>query len=96
MSNRNIENKDIDKIIGTRVKMLRTEKNLEQGELAQMLNISQSHLSRIESGSRGLSAQLFCAIAMVLEIDESRLNPYKNAPIWFPVTIPWSFQTKKT
>lgn len=88
-------NRNIDEIIGTRIKMARSQKNLEQSELASMVNISQSHLSRIEKGSRGLSAQLFCAIAMVLEIEESVLNPYKNAAVWFPVTLPWSSQTKK-
>lgn len=85
---------NLDRIIGMKIKIIRTSKNLEQQDLAQMVNISQSFLSRIESGDRSLSAQLFCAIAIALEIDEAELNPYKNSPVWSPVTLPISFQTQ--
>ena len=85
----------IDRIIGTRIKIARTSKNLEQQELADLVNISQSYLSRIEKGTRSLSAQLFCAIAMALEVSEEELNPYKNAAVWTPATLPWSSQVRE-
>ena len=35
---------------GLRVKELRLEKNMSQGDLAGLLNVAQNHISRIESG----------------------------------------------
>ena len=88
MSTHMPDSHNLDKIIGTRVRIASTSKNLEQKELAKIINISQSYLSRIESGDRSLSAQLFCAICISLEIEEAKLNPYKNAPILAPLILP--------
>jgi DNA-binding transcriptional regulator LsrR (DeoR family) len=39
--------KEIAKIIGTRIKMLRFAKHMQQTELAQRMEISQTHMSKI-------------------------------------------------
>ena len=41
--------KDIAKVIGTRIKMLRFAKHMQQTELAKRMGISQTHMSNIES-----------------------------------------------
>ena len=80
--------KSVSRIIGTRIAIARKSKNWEQKDLAIAVNISQAHLSRIESGKRGLSAQLLFAIALALEIDERDLNPYRSINIWGNPKLP--------
>lgn len=41
--------------IGARLKIIRVEKEMNQGEVARQLGISQTHLSNIESGKNNLS-----------------------------------------
>ena len=47
--------KDIAKIIGTRIKMLRFAKHMQQTELAKRMGISQTHMSNIESGRNNVT-----------------------------------------
>ena len=47
--------KDIAKIIGTRIKMLRFAKHMQQTELAKRIGISQTHMSNIESGRNNVT-----------------------------------------
>ena len=51
--------KDIAKIIGTRIKMLRFAKHMQQTELAKRMGISQTHMSNIESG-RNMLLWIIC------------------------------------
>lgn len=46
---------DYNKLIGTRVKMLRITKNISQTELAKQIGVTQTHLSNIENGRAGLT-----------------------------------------
>mgnify|MGYP003266483068 CR=1 FL=1 len=46
---------DYNKLIGTRVKMLRVTKNISQTELAKQIGVTQTHLSNIENGRAGLT-----------------------------------------
>jgi transcriptional regulator with XRE-family HTH domain len=48
-------NEDYNKIIGTRVKMLRITKGVSQTELAKQIGVTQTHLSNIENGRAGLT-----------------------------------------
>ena len=41
---------DYNKMIGTRVKMLRITKGISQTELAKQIGVTQTHLSNIENG----------------------------------------------
>ena len=46
---------DYNKLIGTRVKMLRITKGVSQTELAKQIGVTQTHLSNIENGRAGLT-----------------------------------------
>ena len=46
---------DYNKMIGTRVKMLRITKGISQTELAKQIGVTQTHLSNIENGRAGLT-----------------------------------------
>ncbi len=64
---------DISKLFGENLRKLRKEANLTQDELSEKLEISQKHLSKIETGSQFASAQLISKIANVLKINPSQL-----------------------
>ena len=55
--------------IGERVKMIRKEKKLTQGELGKILGISKSAVSIIESGSGSLSERNAKAICREFNVD---------------------------
>lgn len=46
---------EYNKLIGTRVKMLRISKNVAQTDLAKAIGVTQTHLSNIENGRAGLT-----------------------------------------
>ena len=58
---------DISKLFGENLRKLRKNANLTQDELSEKLDISQKHLSKIETGNQFASAQLISKIANVLE-----------------------------
>ena len=51
---------------GKRLQSLRKSRNLTQEELAESLNISREHLSRLERGKYGCSIDLLIEISFVL------------------------------
>jgi len=66
------------RFIGDRIKVLREEKNLTQGELAKRANIAQSTLSYIESGQKSPTIYTVAALAFGLDISVSEiLDGYK-------------------
>ena len=56
------------KSCGARIRKLREKKNMSQSELAEKLNITNIHLSRIETGSRGASLDLLMEISEVFQV----------------------------
>lgn len=58
--------------IGQRIRSLRLQNNLTQETLAEMTNLSNQHISNIETGSTKLSLQTLVKIANVLNspVDE--------------------------
>ena len=54
------------KRIGQRIKALRTEMQLTQGELAERAGLQLAHISRIESGKYSVGIDTLSAIANVL------------------------------
>ena len=69
---------DIAKLFGENLRKLRKEANLTQEQLSEKLEISQKHLSKIETGNQFASAQLISKIANVLEINPSQLFEVLN------------------
>ena len=59
--------KDIAKIIGTRIKMLRFAKHMQQTELAKRMGISQTHMSNIESGRNNVTVDNLYKLHEILE-----------------------------
>lgn len=51
---------------GVRIKKLRTELEMTQEEIAELVGIAQSSYARIESGKKGVSIDTLVAIAEVL------------------------------
>lgn len=54
------------KRIGLRIKALRTEQELTQGELAERAGLQLTHISRIEAGKYSVGIDTLSAIANVL------------------------------
>ena len=81
--------RNVNAIIGTRIKIARTNKNLEQGDLAKMVFLTQSQISKIENGNVIVSAQVVFAIAQALEVSESFLNPYRTSLELSVNKFPW-------
>ena len=59
--------------LGLKIGNIRREKNLTQGELAEILNISNNHLSSLENGKSAPSYQLFKKICLELKVDPGYL-----------------------
>jgi transcriptional regulator with XRE-family HTH domain len=55
--------------IGEKIKQLRTDKNLTQPQLAEVIGIEQSYLSKLENDKSVPSADIFQAILKALAID---------------------------
>jgi XRE family transcriptional regulator, regulator of sulfur utilization len=67
-----IENKKIMNL-GKAIKELRKQKELSQSQLAELVEISQTSLSQIESGQKRPSSKNLKKISSVLEISEPML-----------------------
>lgn len=57
------------KEIGQNIRKFRQEKDMKQKELAERINMSEQHISHIESAHTKLSLPTLIAIANVLEVD---------------------------
>lgn len=60
---------------GERIKMLREERGLSQGQLAEKLNVHQSHISRIEIGIHEAQFQTAIKLAEALGVSVADLVP---------------------
>jgi transcriptional regulator with XRE-family HTH domain len=70
-------------LIGKRIRLLRLERNLHQGDIAEASGISRSHLSKIESGKvenpglltlERIAKALKVTISLLLHFDERSLK----------------------
>ena len=59
-------------IIGKRIKKFRMERNLSQEKLAEMINTTNNHISRIEIGQRipGIETLILIANALNVSVDD--------------------------
>lgn len=60
-------------VVGQRIKMAREAKNLSQEDLAEMVELSPSHISVIERGVKTTKLDTFVAIANALEVSADTL-----------------------
>lgn len=82
------ESRDIMNNIGERIILLRTNKGINQAEMAKSLNISPSVMNRIELGTRAIRDYELIAIANFLkvssdyilgiDIKDTNINPSSN------------------
>jgi transcriptional regulator with XRE-family HTH domain len=61
-----------------RIKQLRLEKGLTIGQLAEKVGLSESHLSRVEAGVRGVKLSKLGALAKVLGVPMIELMPQES------------------
>jgi transcriptional regulator with XRE-family HTH domain len=62
------------KVFGPAIKYIRKAKGITQDELAVYLEISPSHLHRVETGERTIGAALIPLIARRLKVDETEFT----------------------
>lgn len=55
-------------IMGNRIKLRRKEQKIKQSELAELLNISNNHMSSIENGRERPSLEILLSICNILKI----------------------------
>jgi transcriptional regulator with XRE-family HTH domain len=60
--------------VGTNIRFLRIQNEIEQQELANLVDMNKSQLSRVESGQRSLKLKEAVAIAKVLGVTTDRLT----------------------
>lgn len=59
--------------MGTRIKIRRKELRMKQGELAELLGISNNHMSSIENGRQKPSMDTFISICVFLDVSPDYL-----------------------
>lgn len=74
----NKEYLDKYKLVGLNIAYYRRLKNFTQESLAEALDIDQTHLSKIERASVGISLDNIFKIADVLDIDVYKLFIFKS------------------
>lgn len=69
---------ELSKKIGKRIKELREANNIKQFELAEMLEMEPSNLTRIENGYQFPKEENLSKIAAKLNVDEKDLFDFKH------------------
>ncbi len=72
---------DIKKLFGKRVKELRIKKGLTQEKLAEMIDIGERNLSKIECGNCFVKAETIAKLLNALEVNSTELfdfSTYQN------------------
>lgn len=68
-----MQKKELCKIIGKNIQTIRQEKGLTQETFAELMNVSWSYVSKIESGVINISVGKILEIANYLDVDVSRI-----------------------
>ena len=68
-----MEESDIKKLFGKKIKELRIKKGLTQEKLAEMIDVGERNLSKIECGNVFVKAKTLAKIINALEIDPKEL-----------------------
>ncbi len=62
-------NTELSKKLGLRIRELRIAKNFKQGELADLLNMERSNLTRIENGKQRPNDDNILKLAEILDVE---------------------------
>jgi len=68
-----MEEKDILKIFGLNVKLERLKMGYTQAQLAEILDMHEKHICKIETGHQNVTIKTLSKIAKALQVDENIL-----------------------
>lgn len=71
-------NANIKKLLGRRIKELRTRKRMTQEELAERVGIGERNLSKIECGNNFITAETLSNILSALDVEAVELFDFKH------------------
>lgn len=71
-------NRDIKKLLGRRIKEIRTRKGLTQEKLAELVGIGERNLSKIECGNNFITAETLSNILLALDVEPSELFNFQH------------------
>ena len=71
-------NLDIKKLLGKRIKELRTGKKLTKAQLAEAVEVAERTLSKIECGQTFVTADTLAKIITALEVEPTELFNFKH------------------
>jgi len=69
---------DLNKILGMRIKNLRSDKSLTQAELSEMADVSLKHLGEIERGRGNPTLKNLESLAIVLGVELNELFDFRQ------------------
>jgi hypothetical protein len=77
--------------LGNNIKLLRKKVGISQTQLANKIDVSQTHMSNIENGNTGISLSMACKIAHVLECSLDELvygiKEHKDDDMNMPLSV---------
>lgn len=65
------------KHLGLNIAYYRKEKGLSQSQLAELINISRTHMSRIETADCAVSMDVIFAICDILEVSPAKMFDFR-------------------
>lgn len=72
------KNTDIKKLLGRRIKELRQRKGLTQEQLADMVDVGERNLSKIECGNNFVTAETLSKIITALGVEPTELFNFRH------------------
>ena len=66
------------KHLGLNIAYYRKEKGLSQSQLAELINISRTHMSRIETADCAVSMDVIFAICDALDVSPAKMFDFRN------------------
>jgi len=73
-----VENQDIKRLLGKRIKELRVKKGMTQEQFAEMLSMGERNVSKIECGANFVTSATLGKILNVLEINAKELFDFEH------------------
>ena len=66
------------RFLGLNIAYYRTEKGLSQSQLAELVNVSRTHMSRIETADCAVSLDVVFDICDVLDVKPSKMFDFRD------------------